>query len=723
MSSQHQPGEQLMSSPDITTSAPPGNNLFTGTFFNSIGARFKSPFAFDAVGIIDRYRRSTAPSKDQLPWIKLAEFGALTSGKQSLRHDANVIAVTGVEGDYDGEKMSFDTAIDLIKTAQICALLYTSPSHKPDKPRWRVLCPFEGRWHPGHRVQMLARLNGVLGGVLSVESFTLSQSYYFGRLDDGEEQIVFLDGDKLDTRPDLDARAIGKNQKKANGLSTGNGHTEFTDLDELRARIVSGEALHTSVTSIAGTFARNRVPKDMAISYVRGAFDDADDPRYEGRWQECREAVDDIYAKEESKQTALATTSPVAIDTFYFHSKENKFIYIPNGALWPRASIVARVPPVGRLSAATIIAAERAVEDATWWPGKPQILHNDLVVKGGLIEKSGARTFNFYRPPAIVPGRADGAKLYLDHVRTLYPDDADHILKWFAYRVRHPNIKINHALVLGGAQGIGKDTLLYPMIAAVGYWNTDIVSPHQVMEKFNACIKSVLLIITEARDMGEINRPMFYEYLKNVIAAPPDVLEVNEKNVQKYYVPNLTGVVLTTNHKADGIFLPADDRRHYVAWTELTRDAFAPGYFEQLWTGYLNGSLVADIGAMLRGLDLSGFDPKLAPRQTPAFWEIVGASQHPETSDLDSVLTRLGAPDLVTLDDLTAPPTDAELVVVLKRNRRMMTRWMEDCGYKAVRNPGDKQGSWSLSGRKQTVYGKKTISNNELMRKIRARQI
>ena len=28
----------------------------------------------------------------------------------------------------------------------------------------------------------------------------------------------------------------------------------------------------------------------------------------------------------------------------------------------------------------------------------------------------------------------------------------------------------------------------------------------------------------------------------------------------------LNGVIMTTNHKAGGLYLPPDDRRHYVAW-------------------------------------------------------------------------------------------------------------------------------------------------------------
>ena len=50
--------------------------------------------------------------------------------------------------------------------------------------------------------------------------------------------------------------------------------------------------------------------------------------------------------------------------------------------------------------------------------------------------------------------------------------------------------------------------------------------------------------------------------------APPDVLRVNEKFLREYYIFNVIGFIITTNHRTDGIYLPADDRRHYVAWSE-----------------------------------------------------------------------------------------------------------------------------------------------------------
>jgi hypothetical protein len=103
--------------------------------------------------------------------------------------------------------------------------------------------------------------------------------------------------------------------------------------------------------------------------------------------------------------------------------------------------------------------------------------------------------------------------------------------------------------VLGGAMGIGKDTLLEPVKLAVGPWNFSEVSPHHLMGRFNGFLKCVILRISEARDLGDINRYQFYDHLKVIIAAPPDVLRIDEKHLREHSIPNCCGVIITTNYK------------------------------------------------------------------------------------------------------------------------------------------------------------------------------
>src|SRR5437763_9885866 len=169
--------------------------------------------------------------------------------------------------------------------------------------------------------------------------------------------------------------------------------------------------------------------------------------------------------------------------------------------------------------------------------------------------------------PAIARGDAAKAGRWLDHVHYVFPDKAEHIINWLAHRVQRPQDKINHALVLGGPQGIGKDTILEPVKYAIGPWNFHEASPQQILGRFNGFLKSVILRVSEARDLGEFDRFVFYDHMKAYTAAPPDVLRVDEKFMQEHSIINCCGVIITTNHKTNGIYLPADDRRHFIAWS------------------------------------------------------------------------------------------------------------------------------------------------------------
>jgi hypothetical protein len=174
----------------------------------------------------------------------------------------------------------------------------------------------------------------------------------------------------------------------------------------------------------------------------------------------------------------------------------------------------------------------------TWIPGLPMLIRDRLVVLGGWIERPKVTTFNHYRPPKLELGDFSQAGPWLDHVRKIYADDAEHIIRWLAHRVQKPDDKINHALVLGGPQGIGKDTLLEPVKRAIGQWNFHDISPSHLLGRFNGFLKAVVLRVSEARDLGEWDRFKFYDHTKIYTAAPPDVLRVDEKHLREYYVFN-----------------------------------------------------------------------------------------------------------------------------------------------------------------------------------------
>jgi hypothetical protein len=201
--------------------------------------------------------------------------------------------------------------------------------------------------------------------------------------------------------------------------------------------------------------------------------------------------------------------------------------------------------------------------------------------------------------------------------------------------------------------------------------------------------------------------------MKALIAAPPDVVRVDEKNIPEYYVPNLCGVIITSNHKTDGIYLPAEDRRHLVAWSSLPENPFPNDYWQAIYRWYDIGGNAA-VFAYLLTLDLSDFDPKAPPPKTQALWEIANANRAPEDAELQDVLDELGRPNVVTLDRVAdhasaLQPTFSEWLHD-KANARRIPHRFEDCGYVAVRNPHDSEGRWKISGRLHTIYGSATAS-------------
>jgi len=246
------------------------------------------------------------------------------------------------------------------------------------------------------------------------------------------------------------------------------------------------------------------------------------------------------------------------------------------------------------------------------------------------------------------------------------------------------------------------------------------------MGRFNGFLKGVILRISEIKDLGEGDRYSLYEHMKAYTAAPPDVLRCDEKNIREHSILNVCGVVYTTNYKAEGLYLPADDRRHYVAWSTLKKEDFTKQYWDDLWSFFHDGG-DRHVAAYLAGLDLSAFNPKAPPPQTPAFWEIVNAHRAGEDAELADTIERYQrhvlaekhgrAPHQIHPDDIDRPRA-VTLRMLLphavsddflewlteRKNRRVIPHRFEACGYVTVRNPDAKDGLWKINGRREVIY-------------------
>ena len=164
----------------------------------------------------------------------------------------------------------------------------------------------------------------------------------------------------------------------------------------------------------------------------------------------------------------LADEYGVMKDDFVAYMPGHSYIYKQTREMWPAASVNARIGPVlladkdgnpvldedGEkqfVAASAWLDRNRPVEQMTWAPGYPMLIADRLVANGGWIKRLGVSCFNLYRPPVEVPGNPGEAEHWVEHVHKIYDKEAAwHIIRYFAFKTQHPEIKINHALMLGG---------------------------------------------------------------------------------------------------------------------------------------------------------------------------------------------------------------------------------------------------------------------------------
>lgn len=267
----------------------------TVTFFETFGATTKSEETLTIRDLCDRIEGSHAATKDVLPWLKLARFGSKKTPNGSLRHNDNVLTISGIEADYDGEQVSVDDAIEKLTKANIRAIVYTSPSHTSEKPRWRVLAPFSTPIEPDLRDRMMNRLNGVLGGGLSPESWTLSQSYYLGFVDGNENnhRVEFVDEyGFIDLEDDLDITAITKpnhtrdytkHGDEADQPSFAFGKTKLDEAAAIKGIVERGE-YHRNMFSLLAKWIAKGLDRNAAKKKIIDVLKTVPPERQDRRW-------------------------------------------------------------------------------------------------------------------------------------------------------------------------------------------------------------------------------------------------------------------------------------------------------------------------------------------------------------------------------------------------------------------------------------------------------
>jgi hypothetical protein len=233
-----------------------------------------------------------------------------------------------------------------------------------------------------------------------------------------------------------------------------------------------------------------------------------------------------------------------------------------------------------------------------------------------LVARDGDIYGNRWRDARPV-GVAGDVTPWLDHCRALVPDARElaHILDVMAFKVQHPEVKVNHAILHGGDQGSGKDTMWAPFIWAVcgpHQKNRGLLDNDTMSSQFGYALESEILILNELKEPDAKERRALANKLKPIIAAPPEMLSVNRKGLHPYQMANRMFVLAFSNDSVP-ISLDSQDRRWFCVWSHAPR--MAPEAAAKLWAWYTSGGFAA-VAAWMGSRDVSAFNPGATPMLT-----------------------------------------------------------------------------------------------------------
>ena len=233
-----------------------------------------------------------------------------------------------------------------------------------------------------------------------------------------------------------------------------------------------------------------------------------------------------------------------------------------------------------------------------------------------LVSRGGDVYGNRWRDARPV-GVAGDITPWLDHCRHLVPDEVslNHCFDVMAFKLQYPQRKINHAILHKGPQGIGKDTMYHPFIWAVcgeNATNRGLLDSDTMNSQFNYALESEILILNELREPDAKDRRALANKLKPVIAAPPEYLSINRKNLRPYDMANRLLVLAFSNDPVP-ITLDSQDRRWFALSSNVPR--MTPEDSQRLWKWFARGGVSA-CAAWLAARDVSAFNPSAAPPVT-----------------------------------------------------------------------------------------------------------
>jgi hypothetical protein len=202
------------------------------------------------------------------------------------------------------------------------------------------------------------------------------------------------------------------------------------------------------------------------------------------------------------------------------------------------------------------------VVDQMFWPGA-----------GVTFSYEGKQMLNSYHCSGVEPcGEidADGQRvidMFMDHLRFTLSDEREQriLLDWMAYVIQNPGKRVNWALLLQGAQGVGKSYFGNVMQMILGELVRNL-EPTAISGRFTGWAHGALVVVVEEIRISGANRYETLDRMKPFITNK--TVQIEEKGRDHRTVPNFTSYFMLTNHK-DAIPLADGDRRYCVLFSRV----------------------------------------------------------------------------------------------------------------------------------------------------------
>jgi hypothetical protein len=291
-----------------------------GTVFPDLSAAVAKTITVTPAAFRKMIMRTSAKTRAAQPLFSGCQFAGQRSDGGSLRHDANVTAVRCIVGDHDAGTMSLFAAAEALEAVGVIALLHTTASHTEDHPRWHCVLPTSGPVAATEHRRLVDRVNGALHGALTGESWTLSQSWYYGTVTGAvPPETAITDGRRyIDECVELDAIAIGKPATAGNGHAddaSGFDFGEGADEAALYCAIAAGNGSHVAATRLAGLMVREGADEASIVRCLREAYHTRPTDRRDAGWRKAVAAIPrlvrGILSKEAAKPVDPAVAQPV----------------------------------------------------------------------------------------------------------------------------------------------------------------------------------------------------------------------------------------------------------------------------------------------------------------------------------------------------------------------------------------------------------------------------